>query len=101
MANKDDNGNKIFLDKSSNSNLISFNIAIKQFFWNKKFVFCVIGNEISFGIFPKILFNDYMSNFYWNQWDYEELYDLIVGFINTIDLDSDDISGYIKLLVDH
>jgi hypothetical protein len=34
-------------------------IAIKQYFWNKNIVFCVIGNEISFRIFSKILFYDY------------------------------------------
>jgi hypothetical protein len=39
--------------------LIIYIIAIKQDFRNEKFVFCVIGNEISFWIFPENLFYDY------------------------------------------
>ncbi len=34
----------------------NFIIAIKQYFWNKNIVFCIMENEISFRIFPKILF---------------------------------------------
>jgi hypothetical protein len=34
-------------------------IVIKYFFRNKKIVFGVIGNEISFQIIPEILFYDY------------------------------------------
>jgi hypothetical protein len=36
-------------------------IAIKQDFRNENFVFGVIGNEISFRIFPEILFYDYIK----------------------------------------
>jgi len=36
-------------------------IAIKQFFWNKKIVFCIGGCETNFWIFPEILFYDYTN----------------------------------------
>jgi hypothetical protein len=39
---------------------VRFNIAIKQDFGNKNFVFYVMGNEIIFGFIPNILFYDYM-----------------------------------------
>jgi hypothetical protein len=51
-----------FILKKNQFFLLNYQIiAIKQDFWNKKIVFCVIGNEIRFGIFPKILFYDYIT----------------------------------------
>ncbi len=41
-------------------------IAIKQFFNSKKNVFCVIGYETIFWIFPEILFYDYIYDFFKN-----------------------------------
>jgi hypothetical protein len=37
----------------------------KTIYWNKKIVICVIGNEISFQIFGKILFYGYAQLFFY------------------------------------
>jgi hypothetical protein len=42
--------------------IILINIVIKYFFRNKKIIFGVIANKISFKIFPEILFYDYNSD---------------------------------------